>query len=456
MKRTAKFYIGLFTCLLGFFSSCEEKQNSIESPVDVQTESIAEEDTVSSRIGIKMESIGGVYQIPCYVNGVKMKFIFDTGASSVSISLAEGLFLAKNGYLGKEDFIGTNQMMVADGSLVDNMEINLHSIDVAGIMLTDVKATVVTSLDAPLLLGQTALKRLGKIEIEGDSLFITPKETLLTEKKEKTRHSEYKAPVFNQIEDHWYDKMLAFCGYEGKFMDYLENAKIAYDNNLPELATLYCDKALGLKETYQAYGVKGMVYDKMYRDMRDGSDKGSDYRIEAVNNLNDYLRLNPKKQDFAVSGDTVRYIYLSVRLAWLLIEAGDYTGALNLAQQTYMLNPMSVEAMNVISCAYTLQGNFPMAEKWANQMLDSKLDNLKAYFRLAYLYEAQNRHKEAVAYYEKCLEIDPNDSTTLNNLALIYYWELDNKDYGIYLWKKAARLGDRFAMRSLNDIGEEW
>ena len=35
---------------------------------------------------IKMEKEGGVYTIPCTLNGIKLKFIFDTGASGVSLS----------------------------------------------------------------------------------------------------------------------------------------------------------------------------------------------------------------------------------------------------------------------------------------------------------------------------------------------------------------------------------
>lgn len=35
---------------------------------------------------VNIEETGGVYQIPCEVNGLNLKFIFDTGASDVSIS----------------------------------------------------------------------------------------------------------------------------------------------------------------------------------------------------------------------------------------------------------------------------------------------------------------------------------------------------------------------------------
>lgn len=36
---------------------------------------------VQAQTTIKMEKEGGVYTIPCTVNGIKLKFIFDTGRS---------------------------------------------------------------------------------------------------------------------------------------------------------------------------------------------------------------------------------------------------------------------------------------------------------------------------------------------------------------------------------------
>lgn len=42
---------------------------------------------------IKMRRQGGVSVISCKVNGLKLDFIFDTGASDVSISLTEVLFM---------------------------------------------------------------------------------------------------------------------------------------------------------------------------------------------------------------------------------------------------------------------------------------------------------------------------------------------------------------------------
>ena len=47
------------------------------------------------------ESRSGTYKISCKVNGAKMKMIFDTGASNVSLSLSMAKYLFENDYLTK-------------------------------------------------------------------------------------------------------------------------------------------------------------------------------------------------------------------------------------------------------------------------------------------------------------------------------------------------------------------
>jgi len=121
---------------------------------------------------IQMEKDGGVYKIACLVNGVKMKFIFDTGAAAVCISETMAEYLYENDYLTDEDFIGTGSSTVADGRIVDHLNINLRDIEIAGMHLSNVKAVVVEGQKAPLLLGQTAIKELGRISIDGDRLTI--------------------------------------------------------------------------------------------------------------------------------------------------------------------------------------------------------------------------------------------------------------------------------------------
>lgn len=121
---------------------------------------------------IQMENMNGVYRISCSVNGAKMKMIFDTGASTVSLSESMANFLYDNGYISKEDVLGTSKSQTADGSIHNNVVINIKDIEISGLHLKNVQATVISSQNAPLLLGQTAIQKLGSITIEGNRLII--------------------------------------------------------------------------------------------------------------------------------------------------------------------------------------------------------------------------------------------------------------------------------------------
>lgn len=128
--------------------------------------------TAFGQVRIQMQKEGGVYKIPCIVNGLRLKFIFDTGASVVSISLSEANLMLDNGYLDKSDIIGTGKAQIADGSIVNNTRIILREIKIDDLILKNVEAVVINEQKAPLLLGQSAIEKLGKIQIDGDELII--------------------------------------------------------------------------------------------------------------------------------------------------------------------------------------------------------------------------------------------------------------------------------------------
>ena len=119
-----------------------------------------------------MQKEGGVYKIPCVVNGLRLKFIFDTGASNVCISLSEATLMLENGYLDKNDIVGVGKSQIADGSIINNTQIILREININGLILKDVEAIVINELKAPLLLGLTAIEQLGKIQIDGDDIIV--------------------------------------------------------------------------------------------------------------------------------------------------------------------------------------------------------------------------------------------------------------------------------------------
>ena len=112
---------------------------------------------------------GNVCKVKCVINNLPLHFIFDTGASDVSISSVEATFMLKNDYLSTSDIIGRQNYMTADGNITEGTVINLRDVKLGNIHLNDIKASVVKNQSAPLLLGQSVFSKLGKIEIDNDN-----------------------------------------------------------------------------------------------------------------------------------------------------------------------------------------------------------------------------------------------------------------------------------------------
>ena len=126
-----------------------------------------------SQTVIKMKREDGISIIPCKVNGLNLNFIFDTGASDVSLSMTEATFMLKNGYLSVKDIIGSNRFSDANGNISEGVIINLKEIEIAGLKLYNVNASIVKNNKAPLLLGQSAIGKLGKIQLDLDANTLT-------------------------------------------------------------------------------------------------------------------------------------------------------------------------------------------------------------------------------------------------------------------------------------------
>ena len=87
----------------------------------------------------------------------------------MSLSQVEATFMMKNGYLSKNDVVGNAYFTDAVGNVNVGTIINLKKVDFGGLELSNVKASVVQNQKAPLLLGQSVLGRLGKIEIDNSN-----------------------------------------------------------------------------------------------------------------------------------------------------------------------------------------------------------------------------------------------------------------------------------------------
>ena len=151
-------------------------------PQEVEQESSNEAlvEYTEKEVEVPFTRQGGVTQVKCSVNGLPLHFIFDTGAADVTISRVEATFMFKNEYLTSDDVIGKARYMDANGDISIGTVLNIKKITFGGLELENVRASVVESNNAPLLLGQSVLNRLGRIEIDYDRsvLKITTKERI--------------------------------------------------------------------------------------------------------------------------------------------------------------------------------------------------------------------------------------------------------------------------------------
>lgn len=134
---------------------------SYESDVDL-------DDYIEKVVEIPFTRSAGVMKVKCSINGLPLSFIFDTGAATVSISSLEATFMYKNDYLSAKDVVGKSSFMDANGDISIGTIINLNKVTFGELELENVRASVVSNDKAPLLLGQSVLRRLGRVEIDNE------------------------------------------------------------------------------------------------------------------------------------------------------------------------------------------------------------------------------------------------------------------------------------------------
>lgn len=141
-----------------------ESKHKQETATDEDDSTLYEEQTEE----IPFVKEGDLCKVKCTINGLPLHFIFDTGASDVSLSSVEATFMVKNGYLSSSDVVGKQRYLTADGNVSEGTVINLKEVKFGTLHLDNIKASVVRNQAAPLLLGQSVLSKLGRIEIDND------------------------------------------------------------------------------------------------------------------------------------------------------------------------------------------------------------------------------------------------------------------------------------------------
>jgi predicted aspartyl protease len=107
------------------------------------------------------------YELKARLNNIfDIDLLIDTGASNCQITVDLLLTLYRTGALHEDDFIDNEIFILADGSLVENERFLLREIKIGNTSIYDVETIVAFDLFAPLIIGQNALAKLGKLEFD--------------------------------------------------------------------------------------------------------------------------------------------------------------------------------------------------------------------------------------------------------------------------------------------------
>ena len=155
--------------LVGILSLCFSCSGKKAKPDPLYTDYGYEDENYNygGMVEIPFKQYGGVRTVQVKINDcAEFPMIFDTGCSGVAISILELGTLVKHGYISEDDVIGMTRAQIADGSIVQNAVVNLRKLQIGDYVCYDVEASVSDNEQAPLLLGNGALKDVESFNID--------------------------------------------------------------------------------------------------------------------------------------------------------------------------------------------------------------------------------------------------------------------------------------------------
>ena len=115
---------------------------------------------------IKLVEKDGVLYFPCKINGIQLDYIFDTGAGVVTMNDSIYRSMILKGLISSQDSLGKEKFQDASGNFQECITFNIQKIELGNMVLENVKGAVLFNKNSPLLFGQSALKHLGKYNLD--------------------------------------------------------------------------------------------------------------------------------------------------------------------------------------------------------------------------------------------------------------------------------------------------
>ncbi len=387
-----------------------------------------------------MEKVGRTYRIPCSVNGLSLDFILDTGADQVSISLSEALKMIKTGVIDKNDLLNTEYYQLANGELVEGTTLIIRELKIGGLTIKNVEASIVHSLNAPLLLGQSALSKLGKITIDykKNELIINENQEISATKKgslldyyitgnENLQNGDYLIAIANyskviEIDPNYsdaYNKRGMAQGILGKHNNAIEDFDQAIKLN-PYKADFYNNRgsSLGKLEKYNE-----ALEDLDKAILLDSTDEFSyfnrgvvkvnlDIHETAIDDLSRAIYLNPNK--------ALTYYYRGTAKL-LLTKYNDAVSDFNNAIKLDSNDEFSYH--NRGQANYNLK-KYKLAIEDYTKAIEINPKYMSPYLTRGFTHFVEKNYKEAITDFNISLNDDSND------IEILYYRGLAKEQIG--------------------------
>jgi peptidoglycan-associated lipoprotein len=105
-------------------------------------------------------------EIPCIVDGFNRKIIFEKAEKDLTVSLEQTLKLLQDGAIGKSDFKGDAEKILAEGSVADKAVFTIKEMRIGDKTINNIEAIVSHRLKVPMMFGETILSKFSNFTID--------------------------------------------------------------------------------------------------------------------------------------------------------------------------------------------------------------------------------------------------------------------------------------------------
>jgi len=109
-------------------------------------------------------------------------------------------------------------------------------------------------------------------------------------------------------------------------------------------------------------------------------------------------------------------------------------------KQAHRLQPENLQISEYLGQFYFEKGNVEEASNVYRMLVSVHPDYVNGYFWLGFLAESQGKRKEAISFWEKTIQMDPNHADALNSLGYLYAEEGTRLQEANLLVRKALEL----------------